>query len=111
MKVAIICDTHFGVRNDSPLFLNYFLDFFENQFFPYLREHNIKHVLHLGDLMDRRKFVNFQTLAEVKKRFISHFDSGEFELWCLLGNHDTYYKNTNEINSINQLFNNIRIVF
>ena len=90
MKVAIICDTHFGVRNDSPLFLNYFLDFFENQFFPYLRDHNIKDVLHLGDLMDRRKFVNFQTLAEVKKRFISHFDSGEFELWCLLGNHDTY---------------------
>jgi len=109
MKVAIICDTHFGVRNDSPLFLNYFLDFFENQFFPYLRDHNIKDVLHLGDLMDRRKFVNFQTLAEVKKRFISHFDSGEFELWCLLGNHDTYYKNTNEINSINQLFNNTKI--
>lgn len=109
MKVAIICDTHFGVRNDSPLFLNYFLDFFENQFFPYLRDHNIKHVLHLGDLMDRRKFVNFQTLAEVKKRFISNFDSGEFELWCLLGNHDTYYKNTNEINSINQLFNNTKI--
>jgi len=109
MKVAIICDTHFGVRNDSPLFLNYFLDFFENQFFPYLRDHNIKNVLHLGDLMDRRKFVNFQTLAEVKKRFISHFDSGEFELWCLLGNHDTYYKNTNEINSINQLFNNTKI--
>ena len=104
MKVAIICDTHFGVRNDSPLFLDYSLSFFEEQFFPYLRENGIKEVIHLGDLMDRRKFVNFFTLGEVKKRFMSHFNSGEFKLNCILGNHDTYYKNTNSLNSIKQLF-------
>ena len=70
MKIAIINDTHFGARNDSPLFLEYFMSFFEKQFFPYCKEHGITKVLHLGDLMDRRKYVNFNTLAEVRKRFV-----------------------------------------
>lgn len=110
MKIAIICDTHFGVRNDSPLFLDYSLSFFEDQFFPYLRKNGITEVIHLGDLMDRRKFVNFFTLGEVKKRFMSYFNNGEFKLNCILGNHDTYYKNTNSLNSIKQLFEKDELV-
>lgn len=104
MKIAIINDTHFGVRNDSPLFLEYFMSFFEKQFFPYCKENGITKVLHLGDLMDRRKFVNFQTLAEVRKRFIEWFETNEVELHCILGNHDTFFKNTNQVNSIRELF-------
>ena len=30
MKIAFLADTHFGARNDAPLFLDHFLDFFEN---------------------------------------------------------------------------------
>ena len=70
MKIAILNDSHFGARGDNQLFLDYFLDFFENQFFPYLKENNITEVLHLGDLMDRRKFVNFNTLTTVRNRFM-----------------------------------------
>lgn len=106
MKIAIINDTHFGARNDSPLFLEYFMSFFEKQFFPYCKQNNITKVLHLGDLMDRRKFVNFQTLAEVRKRFIEWFENNNVELHCILGNHDTFYKNTNHVNSIRELFHN-----
>jgi len=99
MKIAIIGDTHFGARGDSPLFLNHFLKFFEEQFFPYLKEHGITKVLHLGDLFDRRKFVNFNTLHHTKKRFIDWFDANGVELHCILGNHDVFYKNTNRLNS------------
>jgi len=99
MKIAIIGDTHFGARGDSPLFLNHFLKFFEDQFFPYLKEHGITKVLHLGDLFDRRKFVNFNTLHHTKKRFIDWFDTNGVELHCILGNHDVFYKNTNRLNS------------
>ena len=70
MKIAFLADTHFGARNDAPLFLDHFLDFFENQFFPYLEENKIDTIIHLGDLMDRRKFVNFHTLNQVRKRFM-----------------------------------------
>jgi hypothetical protein len=42
MKIALINDTHFGARNDSPIFLEHFLSYFEQQFFPYLKTNNIK---------------------------------------------------------------------
>jgi len=104
MKIAILNDTHFGARNDSSIFLNYFLDFFEEQFFPYCKENNIDQIIHLGDLMDRRKYVNFNTLREVRKRFFEHLESDKLHVHCILGNHDTFYKNTNEVNSIKELF-------
>ena len=56
MRLAIINDSHFGVRNDSPLFLEYSLKFFESIFFPYLEANGINTVIHMGDLLDRRKY-------------------------------------------------------
>jgi len=104
MRIALINDTHFGARNDSSIFLNYFLEFFEDQFFPYCIDNNIDTVLHLGDLMDRRKYVNFNTLRKVRQRFFEKFEEYGIHLHCIVGNHDTYYKNTNQVNSITELF-------
>ena len=58
MKIALITDTHFGARNDSLLFLDFFRKFYENIFFPTLKERGIKEIIHLGDVVDRRKFIN-----------------------------------------------------
>ncbi len=103
MKIAIINDTHFGARNDHQLFLDYFLSFFQNQFFPYLKENNIKTVFHLGDFFDRRKYINFYTLNEVKQKFLDVIVEQDIHIHMLIGNHDTYYKNTNNLNSIDQI--------
>jgi predicted phosphodiesterase len=103
VKIAFICDTHFGVRNDSPFFLDNALTFFEKQFFPYLEEHNITNVIHLGDFFDRRKFVNFNTLSSVRKRILNVFDEKKINLHVTIGNHDTYFRNTNELNSLKEL--------
>jgi DNA repair exonuclease SbcCD nuclease subunit len=105
MKIALITDTHFGIRNDSPLFVDHFLKFFEDVFFPYLDKHNITEVIHLGDLLDRRKFVNINILSQVKSRFFTPFNEGKYNLHCIIGNHDTYYRNTNDLNSVRELFN------
>ena len=104
MKIAIINDTHFGARNDSSIFLDYFLQFFEEQFFPYCKENNIDQIIHLGDLMDRRKYVNFNTLHEVRTRFFDSLEKNKLHMHCILGNHDTFYKNTNDVNSSKELF-------
>ena len=62
MKVAILNDTHCGVRNSSDIFLDYQERFYTEIFFPYLKEHGITQVLHLGDYYEHRKFVNFKAL-------------------------------------------------
>jgi DNA repair exonuclease SbcCD nuclease subunit len=104
MKIALLSDTHWGARGDSQLFLDYFTEFFQDTFFPYLDENNIKTVLHAGDLMDRRKFVNFNVLNHVREHFIQPLKDRDVELHCILGNHDVYYRNTNKINSMRELF-------
>ena len=99
MKVAIITDIHFGARNDSIAFLDFFEKFYENIFFPTIDENNITTVLVLGDTFDRRKYVNFYALDRAKKMFFDKLEERGIRVHMLAGNHDTYYKNTNEVNS------------
>lgn len=106
MKIAIVTDTHFGFKNDSPIFLEAYLRFFEDQFFPYLLKHDITTVIHMGDVLDRRKFVNFNTLRAVRKRFSEWFSENGITVHCVIGNHDCYWKNTNEVNSTVEIFKN-----
>lgn len=99
MKVAIITDQHFGARNDSIQCLDYYENFYKNIFFPKLKEEDINHILILGDTFDRRKFINFNTLARAKKMFFDVAYNNGILITMIAGNHDTYYKNTNDVNS------------
>ena len=99
MKVAIITDQHFGARNDSIQCLDYYENFYSNIFFPKLKEQDISHILILGDTFDRRKFINFNTLARAKKMFFDVAYNNGILITMIAGNHDTYYKNTNDVNS------------
>lgn len=103
-KVALITDTHWGARGDSIIFGDYISKFYSEQFFPYLIENDIKHVIHLGDALDRRKFVNFVTAKRFKEDFIIPLDENNIDAYFIIGNHDTYFKNTNEVNCMNVLF-------
>lgn len=105
--VAIITDSHFGARADSPAFHEYFMRFYNDVFFPYLIREGIKIVLHLGDFTDRRKYINFVTLNRVRQYFMKRIQELGITLICTVGNHDTYYKNTNQINSMHELFSDI----
>jgi len=58
----------------------------------------------MGDLLDRRKYVNFNTLSQVKKRFFTPMHEAGIQVHCIPGNHDTYWKNTNDLNSLRELF-------
>ena len=104
MKIAILNDTHFGVRNDSEAFRNYQLRFYNEIFFPYLEKHNIKTLIHLGDVVDRRKFINFQTASIYRKQFWDRLYKEKIDTHIIIGNHDTYFKNTNEVNAIDNLY-------
>ena len=99
MKVAIITDQHFGARNDSTQCLDYYEQFYKNVFFPKLKEQGITTILILGDTFDRRKYINFNSLARAKKMFFDVAYENDMMITMIAGNHDTYYKNTNDVNS------------
>ncbi len=103
MKIALITDTHWGARGDSPAFAEYFNRFYYEHFFPYLKAHGISNIFHLGDIVDRRKYINFVTARHLRK-FVEHCDSSAIRLDVIIGNHDTSFKNTNEVNSMRELF-------
>lgn len=112
MKIALITDTHAGARNDSHIFNDYFLDFFENQFFPFLEKENIKKIIHLGDVFDRRKYLNFHTLHTWRKQVFDYLERNNIQMDIIVGNHDVYWKNTNTISSVEEIlrqYKNIKI--
>jgi len=99
MKIALITDTHFGARSDSLAFDNFFRKFYEQCFFPDLEKLGIKTIMHLGDAFDRRKYINYNTLKSCKEYFFNAAWRHGIDVHMIPGNHDTYFKNTNEVNS------------
>jgi DNA repair exonuclease SbcCD nuclease subunit len=66
----------------------------------------------MGDLFDRRKFINFNSLYLSRKYFFEKCERLGIQLHTLIGNHDVAYKNTLEVNSPSLLlneYNNIEI--
>jgi DNA repair exonuclease SbcCD nuclease subunit len=103
MKIALITDTHWGVRNDNIAFMDNSKKFLDEVFFPYLDKHNVDTVCHLGDLVDRRKYINFNTATRLRIDFLDKLANRGLDVHMIAGNHDTYYKNTNSINALHEL--------
>lgn len=114
MKIAILNDTHCGARNSSEVFIDYQQRFYSEVFFPYLEEHGIKQILHLGDYYEHRKYVNFKAHNANRKHFLDVLVEKGITMDIIPGNHDVYYKNTNELCSLKELMgfymNNVNIV-
>jgi DNA repair exonuclease SbcCD nuclease subunit len=103
MKIALITDQHFGVRNDALHVLDFYEKFYKDVFFPRIKEEKVDAVLMLGDTFDRRKYLNFNTLKRAKEMFFDPLAYMGIDVHILAGNHDTYFKNTNEVNSVDLL--------
>lgn len=103
MKVAIITDTHYGARKNSKLFHDYFLKFYNDIFFPTLEEYGINKVIHLGDAFDSRKGIDFSALSWAKNNIFDRLQEMCIDVHLIVGNHDCYYKNTNDVNAVDLL--------
>lgn len=109
-NIAIITDTHFGVRKNSDAFLQSSLRFFKEQFVPYLKENGITKIAFLGDLFDNRISVHLKVHNEVYKLFNEYLK--DFEIYILVGNHDTYYNSVIDVHSVEflKLFDNVTVI-
>ena len=104
MKIVLLTDTHFGMRNDNSLLLSENEKFFKDTFFPYIDEYKISTVIHLGDVVDRRKYINFNTANKLRKILLEPLSSRNINTYFIIGNHDVTFKNTNSINALRELF-------
>ena len=113
MKVLLITDQHFGVRNDHPVFIEKYREFYTNTVIPYIKKHKIKTVFCLGDTFDKRKSINFASLDAAKEMWFDPLQELGVAMIMLIGNHDIYYKNTLRVNAPNHLlgeYDNITVI-
>ena len=103
MKIAIITDQHFGARKGSKEFHAYFKKFYDNVFFPYLEEHKIDTVIDMGDTFDNRRSIDLWSIDWAKETYFDRLQEMGITLHSIVGNHTAYYKDTNEVNTIDLL--------
>ena len=103
MKVAIITDQHFGARKNSKLFHEYFLKFYNDVFFPTIKEQGITTIVDMGDTFDSRKGIDFSSLSWAKNNYYDRLRDLGCTIHSIVGNHTAYYKNTNDVNAIDLL--------
>lgn len=91
MKDLVIGDIHFGIKTNSPVWLEHQINLFENQIFKIIDKNNYDRVVFLGDVFDIRYSTNTQVGIKVKNliRCMSKkFKNIEF--YFVAGNHDYY---------------------
>lgn len=108
MKIAVITDLHFGARDGNKAIEAHQKEFYDTVFFPYVKKHKIDQVWCLGDTFDRRKYVNFQQLSAAHDFFFDKLTKLKLPSLFIIGNHDVYLKNTNDINSPRLLLQGIQ---
>ena len=109
MKILLITDQHFGVRNDNLHFVEHYRKFYSKIVIPFLKASGIKEIINLGDTFDRRKYVNFMSLEAAKEMWFDPVKELGCNMTALIGNHDIYYKNTLRINSPEELLGGYNI--
>lgn len=108
--IAFCTDLHFGANKFNYQYWlyqkNIIADIFSN-----LKSKNITELFILGDLFDQKKIIDIRLLSEIQNLFRSSKKFG-INITILIGNHDCYYSNSEEINSIEifKSFDNIKII-
>lgn len=105
-KYGVITDTHFGARNDNVTIQQMQKEFYLNEFFPDLVKRGITTVFHGGDMFDKRKGIGFQSLDNFRECIVEPSKKHGIKWYIIPGNHDVFFKNTNELNAPNLLLQN-----
>ena len=103
MNIVIITDQHFGARKGATYIHNYFKKFYDDIFFPYLEKNKIDTVVDMGDTFDNRRNIDLASLEWSKKVYYNRLQAMGVKVHTIVGNHTAYYKDTNEINSVDLL--------
>jgi hypothetical protein len=105
LKLALITDLHYGIRNDSVILLDNNKRFLDNVFFPRLRQEDIHTVVCLGDLLDRRKYINYLVAHRLRTDFMeAMWRNDVHQFHWILGNHDIFWRQRTDVNAADELY-------
>ena len=111
-RAFIISDTHLGIRNGSVEWIEIMKNYFHDFFIPLLKKEKKSgdFVIHCGDVFDSRHSLNLLVMNECMNIFEEI--SKIMPVVIILGNHDIFRKNTNDVNSVKVLkwIPNIKII-
>ena len=109
-KIALIGDTHFGIKKGVDWFFNSQLNFLKDEFIPYLKKSGIKNIVFLGDIFDNRIAVDVK-IQNIIFDFFKN-DLKDFNVFIILGNHDIYLNSSLKYFSLKylSLLKNINII-
>lgn len=74
--------------------------FLEKQFFPECAKQNVEYIIINGDVFDNRKNLNIYILNQFIDRFMGLVRTYRIPVIIIPGNHDTFFKNRNDVNSL-----------
>lgn len=100
--IPFLADSHFGAKSFHKTIFGQMMLFFEEQFFPWCLKNGVKNVVHCGDFVHNRNIIDLWINQEIKSRFFKWFEDNGVNLHIIVGNHDSYYKNTIEYNYLSE---------
>lgn len=106
--IYLIGDTHFGIKNNSMEWSEIQKDFFMKFFFDKVDkdfDENRDIIVFEGDIFHYREAVNVRVQNEVLDLFTILAKKFKRGVFAITGNHDTYYKDKNEVHSLRTLGN------
>ena len=109
-KICLLGDTHFGISDGKALYHQFFERVYNEWFFPLMKERGIRQCWQFGDLFDKRKGVDSFSASESKRYFFDRLEENDVILKTLIGNHDSFFKESIEINSPELLLSDVEMV-
>ena len=108
--VAVFTDIHFGLKHNSRLHNNDCIRFLE-WFIEEAKQRGCETCMFMGDWNHHRASINVSTLNYSMRAF-SLLNAAFDDVYFIVGNHDLYYKEKREINSIPmaELYTNIHLI-
>ena len=108
-KSLIFTDIHFGLKGNSISRLNIAVKAVKC-ILDAVKKHDIKNIFFGGDLLHQRVSINVNTMNVVLKCVEAM--AKHCKVWLIVGNHDTHYKNSVDVSSLNMFkhTNNVEVV-
>lgn len=102
MKVILITDTHLGIKKGNAVMMERQYQCWEELVEKAVAV-GITTIIHLGDFFDDRNSITIPTIRMARKIAKLITESG-LQMMVIAGNHDVFYKNRNDVNTLDAIF-------